>query len=58
MLKAETKADISNAKDIVTKADLTAAMAKQEAKMERLFRQQLMWIIGTAIAIVSINKLL
>ena len=69
MLKAETKADI---KDMATKTDIAEvktdiAESKTEVKtdivelkaeMYRLNNRTIMWMVGTAIAIVSIIKLL
>ncbi|MBC6414117.1 MAG: hypothetical protein GDA45_04180 [Chromatiales bacterium] len=61
----EAVADVASTKDVATKQDIKeikhyidTAIAKQNAKMERLFRQQMMWIVGVGLAVIGVIKYL
>ncbi len=65
----EAVADVANSKEIVTKADLKAEMAKVDktiaelkgellAEMYRLNNRTIMWMVGIGLAIIGVIKYL
>ena len=53
----EAVADVASSKDVATKDYIDAAIAKLDAKIERLFRQQIMWVIGAGLSVLVGNAM-
>ena len=50
----EAAADVANSRDIATKDYIDAAIAKQDAKIERMARLIIMWVVGVGVAIIGV----
>ena len=57
----EAVADVASSKEVATKSDIVrveAAIAKQDAKIERMGRQIIMWVVVVGLAVVGLIKYL
>ena len=54
----EAVAGVASSQDVATKDYIDTAIAKLDAKIERLFRQQMMWIVGVGLAVIGVIKYL